>query len=488
MDAGRKRPFCGVLATQRISKLSKDAAYECNNVMIGRSLGADAKRAGEELDLAPREAKQQLRKLPAGRFYVFGPAFSDEVRMVQVGKVVTTHPEPGKTPPPVPPTPEKVREILGSLKDLPRASAGQPRTESELRARVADLEKQLKTRPAEMVYEQVAKPVPVLTGGELDNLKALVAEAEAVHDRIDAAIDSLSGRLDDLGSAIVDIKAAIELNGVPEFVVRTPTNRELAAATFAADGKVPKRVGKHEIRVPEPSAHHAAPTEKSGIGTQQIVDGIAGIERAALPRTIVALAAWLNAHPRSSSFLRALGAARTDGLVDGLDLTPAGRQIVSVKASDESAMYVLQQPLSESQRRIIDTIASLEGQDITIAALAAWVGVHPRSSSFLKDLGKLRERGYVNGNELTAIGATAAESRKLDHLEILEQLDDLPRRIVEAAKARGEFKTIAELASQLDVHPRSSSFLGDIGKLRERGLVSKGWPLRLTDVFAGAVR
>jgi DNA helicase HerA-like ATPase len=52
MDSGRKRGFCGVLATQRISKLSKDATAECNNKLIGRSVEADAKRAGEELGLA----------------------------------------------------------------------------------------------------------------------------------------------------------------------------------------------------------------------------------------------------------------------------------------------------------------------------------------------------------------------------------------------------------------------------------------------------
>jgi DNA helicase HerA-like ATPase len=37
MTRGRKRGFCGVLATQRIAKLHKDAAAECNNKLIGRS-------------------------------------------------------------------------------------------------------------------------------------------------------------------------------------------------------------------------------------------------------------------------------------------------------------------------------------------------------------------------------------------------------------------------------------------------------------------
>jgi len=50
MTRGRKRGFCGVLATQRIAKLHKDAAAECNNKLIGRSaLDIDMKRASAEL-------------------------------------------------------------------------------------------------------------------------------------------------------------------------------------------------------------------------------------------------------------------------------------------------------------------------------------------------------------------------------------------------------------------------------------------------------
>jgi DNA helicase HerA-like ATPase len=37
MSQGRKRGYCGILATQRLSKLHKDAAAECNNVLIGRT-------------------------------------------------------------------------------------------------------------------------------------------------------------------------------------------------------------------------------------------------------------------------------------------------------------------------------------------------------------------------------------------------------------------------------------------------------------------
>jgi DNA helicase HerA-like ATPase len=42
MSQGRKRGFSGIIATQRLSKLHKDAAAEANNVIIGRTwLDAD---------------------------------------------------------------------------------------------------------------------------------------------------------------------------------------------------------------------------------------------------------------------------------------------------------------------------------------------------------------------------------------------------------------------------------------------------------------
>jgi hypothetical protein len=48
MSQGRKRGYAGIIATQRLSKLHKDAAAEANNVIIGRTwLDADQARAGD---------------------------------------------------------------------------------------------------------------------------------------------------------------------------------------------------------------------------------------------------------------------------------------------------------------------------------------------------------------------------------------------------------------------------------------------------------
>lgn len=142
---GRKRGFCAVLATQRLSKLHKDAAAEANNKLIGRSaLDIDMKRASEELGFASKEQTLSLRDLRAGEFYAFGPALTHSVTKVMVGPVKTEHPKAGsKLACVVPPPPDKVKALLPKLKDLPAEAEQKAKTEAELRREVAKLKRQL---------------------------------------------------------------------------------------------------------------------------------------------------------------------------------------------------------------------------------------------------------------------------------------------------------------------------------------------------------
>ena len=125
---GRKRGMCAVLATQRLSKLRKDAAAELTNVMIGRTvLDVDMARAGDALGMN-RTARQELQYLEPGAFYGFGPAFqfgrrSNPVRHFRVGGVVTTHPRSGgRIAVTAPPPTDRIRELLSDLTDLPEAA------------------------------------------------------------------------------------------------------------------------------------------------------------------------------------------------------------------------------------------------------------------------------------------------------------------------------------------------------------------------------
>lgn len=97
MSRGRKRGFCGVLITQRISKLHKDAAAECNNKFIGRTyLDIDLKRAYNELGFTTREEMLAIRDLKPGNFFAFGTSIKPhQVHSVTVNMPKTKIPKAG---------------------------------------------------------------------------------------------------------------------------------------------------------------------------------------------------------------------------------------------------------------------------------------------------------------------------------------------------------------------------------------------------------
>jgi len=140
---GRKRQFCAVLATQRISKLHKDVAAECNNKLIGRTgLDIDMKRAGEELGFTSKDQMLSLRSLEAGEFYAFGPAISKEVIKVEIGPVLTEPPRIGKAAGRgvAQPT-QKIKSVLAKLGDLPAEAKKEQQT-------IADMQLEIRTLKA----------------------------------------------------------------------------------------------------------------------------------------------------------------------------------------------------------------------------------------------------------------------------------------------------------------------------------------------------
>jgi CRP-like cAMP-binding protein len=190
---GRKRGFCPVLATQRISKLHKDAAAELLNKLIGRTgLDVDMKRAGDELGM-DKDARLTLRDLEPGTFYAFGPALSRGVQLVRGGDVTTTHPKPGEIAPPAPPPPAAVKKLLTQMQGLEREAEEEART-------IADLERQLATARAEIRKLQRGVPTSVAAA----NTQATLARA------VDAAERRLQAKQEQLIAEAVREHRAVE--------------------------------------------------------------------------------------------------------------------------------------------------------------------------------------------------------------------------------------------------------------------------------------
>lgn len=161
---GRKRGFCPVWATQRLAKLDKDAAAELQNKLIGGTfLDVDIKRAANDLGLPTsgkefREFAAHIKVMEPGTFIALGRAISKNRVELKVASVHTSHPKSGsaKHAAEPPPPPEKVRELLPKLADLPKVAEEKARTVADFKRQVHEL--QTKLRDAERRTIQ-AKPV-----------------------------------------------------------------------------------------------------------------------------------------------------------------------------------------------------------------------------------------------------------------------------------------------------------------------------------------
>lgn len=151
---GRKRGHCAIFATQRLGQLSKDASSQLQNRLIGPTFeDINRKRASEVLGVLKAEEREffkEIQLLEPGHFFALGRAISTERILVSVGPVETTHPEMGsaKQSADPPPAPEKIKELLPKLADLPKEAEEKQKTVQALQMEVRELKRQLRDRPA----------------------------------------------------------------------------------------------------------------------------------------------------------------------------------------------------------------------------------------------------------------------------------------------------------------------------------------------------
>ena len=114
--AGRKRGFGALFATQRLSQLSKDVLGQCPNRIMGRvDQALDLRVAADTLGFSASSAEAQSLMQLSHEFWVVGPAFASQPRRMRFSPAVTTHLSAGHDNVPPPPTPQKLRALLGRL-------------------------------------------------------------------------------------------------------------------------------------------------------------------------------------------------------------------------------------------------------------------------------------------------------------------------------------------------------------------------------------
>lgn len=280
---GRKRGYGAVLATQRLGKLRKDAAAECKNVIIGQTfIDIDRDRAADSLGIlrATRETFFNIVKmLKPGEFYGLGRGISIEPRRLQVGGVVTTHPEPGsKRTVKLPPPTTKILHLLPQLKDLPAEAEKKAKTEAELHAEIRGLKAELARKPSTKTVEAAKPFVPKEVRVLQKSVKTRIIRFLDLLDKERVQQDRMQKIVAECVPAIYgDFEALEKVNSNPSesaqpvFTRQTPVYRsveELARAhgipvRAAANGDA--KIGKGERIVLVAVAQH-----ESGVSREQL--------------------------------------------------------------------------------------------------------------------------------------------------------------------------------------------------------------------------
>jgi uncharacterized protein len=437
---GRKRGFCLVAATQRISKLSKDVAAELNNKLIGRtSLDVDVKRAAAELGINAKDALTTLRELEPGNFYAFGPAIGHVPRMVSIGPVETRHPKSGdKYQAPPKPT-AAILAVLPKLADLPKESEEKAKTEADLRRELADVSRELSTlkkaavrtletgkahirlkddgkaremgvtikrlRAAlEMLMKFVvtihAKDFAMQAGGSAEPVKIIT---EALDAAVAKAMKMVDGRMEsrgrelkalqDEGKRIVDKVAKMLAEDVCAVDVTVQNNPPFSVTEKKTNGAAHRQ---HGPKVGETY-------EDGGISNPQkkVLRALAwlldkGIEPA--PKNTVAAVAGVS--PTSGSYANNLSALKTAGMIDYpqagmVGFTDKGLAITEPVDASGDVHEKWLEILSGPQRKILEALIEAHPNERGKAELASTIGVSDTSGSYANNLSSLKTLGAI---------------------------------------------------------------------------------------------
>jgi hypothetical protein len=375
MTRGRKRGFCGLLATQRLSKLSKDAAAECNNKLIGRTgLDVDMKRAGDELGFSSKEDTLSLRSLKPGEFYAFGPAISNAVTKIMIGDVKTTHPTSGgyalrKSTP----APAKIQKLIETLTGLPEEAEQELRTIEDLRKELADTRRKL------TIAEKPLK-------GALEK-----AEQKGYQQGFAAGKDSVPKHTE---THVTNNKDAAVLKQVAQLVKPYLSVKKAAPVYTKESSVVPK-----QATAPDEETNNVVP--KPNAGAMRMLKAAASFHPNTTTRQRIATIAGLSY--KSGTFGTYLSQLRRIGYLEDVNgeflVTPEGMaaagDVQPLPTDHQSLRELWKTRFGGGAARMIDALCDAYPEALSREELGLRAGITHTSGTFGTYLSKLRRNGLV---------------------------------------------------------------------------------------------
>jgi hypothetical protein len=395
MSQGRKRGYAGVIATQRLSKLHKDAAAEANNVIIGRTwLDADQVRAGDALGLSKTD-RLKLRDLGQGEFYAFGPALGQRgVVHFRSDQVRTTHPRPGQRHLLTAPAPSRaIRGVLGKFADLPHEAEEESRSLDEARRRIAEMERQIKhlkggNAPRQVDAAGIERAVKSAVERERAAWRRGLEQGRARFRRMGALVAST-------GQSFAQLKELLE-EGEREWLAPPATVGALDFSTNHRPARPMKLASDDRV-----SAESLDGPVKLSSGERRILAALAQYPQG---RTQVQVAVLTGYAATGGGFNNYLGTLRSRGLIEGsgdrLTITEAGIQALGSwepLPTGSALIDYWRGRLGKAERSILEALAEVYPAALTKEEVAAKAGYEPNGGGFNNALGRLRTLELVHG-------------------------------------------------------------------------------------------
>jgi len=406
MSQGRKRGFCGILATQRLSKLHKDAAAEANNNLIGRTtLDLDLRRACDQLQKGKSEWAV-MQGLEPGEFFAFGPALNVRgITKLLTAKVKTTHPESGRRHALEAPKPSaRIRKVLPEFDDLPERAAAEARTLEEARGRIRQLEREArKAAKGQPTAAPSARQEQALQKLRAERDEARQATVEQLRLRVAANKRLVGAKKAALLVQTAVAKLAATLDAEPVAFDVTP---ESASRATASRETPPPRAP----RAPAP-VNGESPLGRGG--KLRMMVAIAQMGDDGCDRSQLGLLAGMSS--KSGTFSTYLGALRSAGYIadDGGRIVPTedgiealGGDYQTLPTGADLGEYWLGRMGGGGKRRMLEVLLEAGADGLTRQALADAADLSGASGTFSTYLGQLRSLKLVDGKDTIRVAET----------------------------------------------------------------------------------
>lgn len=391
---GRSSGLGGSAITQRPASLSKNITTQAEILIVHRMLGPQDVAAVKEWIKYHEQSDEilaQLSSLKTGEAFFWAPDFPEDrpigLKRVQVleretfdsaatPKAGHRHTEPKEL------APVNLDAIAAAMKDtIERAKAEDPR---ELRKKIAELERELRTMPAIPHIipnpERVEVPVPVLT-------EPMVRQVGLIVERVE---QGMREQIKALGAFSAQVK------NVPHEAAKAWQERTGAPATALYRKPPSSEVAKRQGPVSREGNGKDVPAGDLADTQQRILDTIAMIDVRGIETSRQSVARWMGLHPNGGRYLTDIARLRERGLLEekGMALTSMGLAQAGTIETGEKAALEAAERKKPGCRAVLKAVLEAKGP-LTRVELAARLDIHPNGGRYLTNLARLREMGLI---------------------------------------------------------------------------------------------